>query len=79
MELGLFDKHFIKKTQEKEVMQGNSLKTFPLSTLKCYILNGKFNLKMEQSGPFFVKKADEAFPLHLVNHPGIWISIPEYA
>ena len=60
-------------------MQGNSLKAFPLSTLRCYILNGKFNLKMEQSGPFFVKKADEAFPLHLVNQPGIWISIPEYA
>ena len=93
MELGHFDKHFVKNTQ-KRAPQGNVLEFFFLNTLKTIFCMEKLTQRWTQSGPFyskirtiflFPKLAGEASPLpplvaHLsvVEHVLISLNMPKY-
>ena len=71
MELGHFDKHS-PLTRERKTQQGEDLRVFCLETLKNFILNDKFYLKMTKIRAFFIqiralfsifqKRAGDTFP-----------------
>ena len=52
VELGHFDKHFVKNTQ-KRAPQGNVLEFFFLHTLKTIFCMEKLTQRWSQSGPFY--------------------------
>ena len=51
MELGHFDKHFVKNTKKEPA--GKILDFFFLDTVENYISNKNFNPKMDTIRPFF--------------------------
>ena len=53
VELGHFDKHFIKNTRKKKGPQGKILEFFHLDTVKNYIFDKKFKPKMDTIRAFF--------------------------
>ena len=70
VELVQFNKHFV-KTKEKEAPQGNIFEFFLLDTLKNYILNGKFNPKIDTIRAF-LSKSGTFFSIFKKNGGGIF-------
>ena len=52
MELGHFDKRFVKKNKKKG-LAGKKFLVFPPRYFKKYILNGRFNTSMDTIRAFF--------------------------
>ena len=55
VELGHFDKHFVKNTRKKKGPQGKIFEFYHLDTVKNYILDKKFKPKMDTIRAFFFK------------------------
>ena len=93
VELGHFDKHFVKNTK-KRVPQGNILKPFLLDTPKTIFSTENLTQRWTQSGSFFsksgyffrfLKRVEEVFPppfctpIIVAEYPSVSLDMPKYS